>query len=154
AEHRAIVEADMQLARTLDAEPGVIESRDTARAIIQFAQSHQITQIFLGRSGHSRWAELLQRSVINELVRLAEGIDAHIVADRQRCLGSADSGEVLGVGAAPGSAGVPARMSGPKRAGTPALPGRAGASPRTSPESAVEELSMAPNMCMERSLWY
>jgi two-component system sensor histidine kinase KdpD len=82
AEQREIVEDDMQLARTLDAETQVIEHRDTARAIIEFARSHQITQIFLGRSGRSRWEELLQRSVINEVVRLAEGIDVHIVADR------------------------------------------------------------------------
>jgi two-component system, OmpR family, sensor histidine kinase KdpD len=81
-EQREIVETDMQLARTLDAETQVVENRDTARAIIEFARSHQITQIFLGRSGRSRWEELLQRSVINEVVRLAEGIDVHIVADR------------------------------------------------------------------------
>jgi two-component system, OmpR family, sensor histidine kinase KdpD len=81
-EQREIVEDDMQLARTLDAETQVIEGRDIARAIIEFARSKQITQIFLGRSGRSRWEDFLQRSVINDLVRLAEGIDVHIVADR------------------------------------------------------------------------
>jgi len=82
SEQRALVEADMHLARTLEAETQIIESRDIARAIIEFARTHQITQVFLGRSGRSRWEELLQRSVINEVVRLAEGIDIHIVADR------------------------------------------------------------------------
>ena len=41
-----------------------------------------MTQIFMGRSGRSRWQERLQGSVINEIVRLTEGIDIHIVADR------------------------------------------------------------------------
>jgi two-component system sensor histidine kinase KdpD len=82
AEQREIVEDDMQLARTLDAETQVIEGGDIARAIIEFARSKQITQVFLGRSGRSRWEDFLQRSVINDVVRLAEGIDVHIVADR------------------------------------------------------------------------
>src|SRR5262249_17397634 len=74
AEQREIVEDDMQLARTLEAEAHIIESRDIARAVIEFARSKQVTQIFLGRSGRSRWEELLKSSVINEVVRLAEGI--------------------------------------------------------------------------------
>jgi len=59
-----------------------MESRNAAQAIVEYARQHQITQIFLGRSSRSRWRELLRGSVINEVVRLAEGIDVHIVADR------------------------------------------------------------------------
>jgi two-component system sensor histidine kinase KdpD len=81
-DQKAYVEADLQLARTLDAETGCIESRDVARAIVEYAREHQVTQIFLGRSGRSRWEEFLQGSVINDVVRMAEGIDVHIVADR------------------------------------------------------------------------
>ncbi len=79
---RQYVQADLQLARTLDAETEVIEARDVAASIVQYARDRQVTQIFLGRSGRSRWEELWGGSVINNVVRLAEGIDVHIVADR------------------------------------------------------------------------
>jgi two-component system sensor histidine kinase KdpD len=79
---RRYVQADMQLARTLDAQAEVIEARDIAVAIVQYARERQVTQIFLGRSGRSRWEEWWGGSVINSVVRLAEGIDVHIVADR------------------------------------------------------------------------
>jgi two-component system, OmpR family, sensor histidine kinase KdpD len=81
-EQRRLVEADMQLAHALDAETEVIEGRNTAETLVRYAREKQVTQIFLGRSGQSRWAELLHGSVINDVVRRAEGIDVHIVADR------------------------------------------------------------------------
>jgi two-component system sensor histidine kinase KdpD len=49
---------------------------------VRFAREHQVTQICLGRSLRSRWQQLLRASIINEIVRLADGIDVHIVADR------------------------------------------------------------------------
>ncbi|MBI3911227.1 MAG: universal stress protein [Armatimonadetes bacterium] len=81
-EQREYVEADFQLARTLDCETACIESRDIARAVAEYARERQVTQIFLGRSRRTRWQERLQGSVINDVVRLAEGIDVHVVADR------------------------------------------------------------------------
>jgi two-component system, OmpR family, sensor histidine kinase KdpD len=81
-EQRHLVEVDMELARVLDAETEVIEGRNIAETLVRCAREKQVTQIFLGRSGQSRWAELLHGSVINEVVRRAEGIDVHIVADR------------------------------------------------------------------------
>jgi two-component system sensor histidine kinase KdpD len=81
-ELRAQVETDMQLARTLGAETQIVESRDVARAMIEFAREHQVTQIFLGRSGRGRLEEFLYGSVIAQIARRADGIDLHIVADR------------------------------------------------------------------------
>lgn len=82
AEERAYVEADFQLARTLDLECEVVEHATIAAGVIEYARRKQITQIFLGRPGSTSWFERLRGSVINEVVRLAEGIDVHIVADR------------------------------------------------------------------------
>jgi two-component system sensor histidine kinase KdpD len=79
---RDIITGDMELARTLEADVATVESRSAAQAIIQYARDHQITQIFLGRSSRGRWREFLSGSVINDVVRGAEGIDVHIVADR------------------------------------------------------------------------
>jgi two-component system, OmpR family, sensor histidine kinase KdpD len=82
AHQREIITADIEMARTLDAETKLVESRSSAHAIVEYARTHQITQIFLGRSSRSRWREFLRGSVINEVVRYANGIDVHIVADR------------------------------------------------------------------------
>src|SRR2546423_1702488 len=54
------------------------------------------------------------------------------VASPAQALASAESTDILGVGTAPGSAGVPARMPGPKRAGRPRSQGDHGACPRIS----------------------
>jgi two-component system sensor histidine kinase KdpD len=81
-EQRALVEADFQLARTLDADPEVVESRSIAAAVVDYARRKQATQIFLGRSGRGAWHERFFGSVINDVVRLSEGLDVHIVADR------------------------------------------------------------------------
>ncbi len=81
-DQREIVDSDLQLARTLDCEIALVEGKDVARAIVLYSREHQITQIFMGRSGRSRWHERFYGSVINDVVRLAEGMDVHIVADR------------------------------------------------------------------------
>jgi two-component system sensor histidine kinase KdpD len=82
AEQRHFVTTDLELAHVLDAETEVIEGRNIAETLVRYAREKQVTQIFLGRSGQGRWAEFLHGSVINEVVRRAEGIDVHIVADR------------------------------------------------------------------------
>ena len=81
-EQRQYVEADLQLARTLECESECVESREIAPCIARYAREKQVTQIFLGRSGHGHWHERLFGSVIGDVIRRAEGIDVHIVADR------------------------------------------------------------------------
>ena len=74
--------------RRADDDPIAVVQRDVAavgirpHALVRHAREKQVTEIILGRSGQSRWAELLHGSVINDVVRRAEGIDVHIVADR------------------------------------------------------------------------
>jgi two-component system sensor histidine kinase KdpD len=79
---RARVQADLALARTLEAATEVVEGRDVPAAIAAYARAQGITQIFLGRSGRPRWHERLHGSIINEVIRQAEGVDVHVVADR------------------------------------------------------------------------
>lgn len=81
-EERDYLQTDFQLARTLDVEPEVREGRNIARVISDYAREKQITQIFLGRSGRTRWQERLHGSVISDVIRLSPGIDVHVVADR------------------------------------------------------------------------
>ena len=62
-----------------------IQADDPARAIIDFARDHQITQIVVGSSSRSRWQELKGGgSIVRKISRLAgaAGIDVHIIARR------------------------------------------------------------------------
>jgi two-component system sensor histidine kinase KdpD len=57
-----------------------IVGSDVAPALTGFARSEEATQLVLGASGRSRWAELLRGSVINEVLRHADGIDVHVIS--------------------------------------------------------------------------
>ena len=62
-----------------------IRADDPAQAVIDFARSHQITQIVVGSSNRSRWQELKGGgSIVRKISRLAgeKGIDVHIIARR------------------------------------------------------------------------
>jgi two-component system sensor histidine kinase KdpD len=53
---------------------------DVATALTGLARSEGATQLILGASGRSRWVELLRGSVVNDVLRRAEGIDVHIIS--------------------------------------------------------------------------
>ncbi|MBO0691806.1 MAG: sensor histidine kinase KdpD [Acidimicrobiaceae bacterium] len=58
---------------------------DPARAVIDFAQDHQITQIIIGSSRRSRWQEMTGGgSIVRRVIRQAGavGIDVHVIARR------------------------------------------------------------------------
>ncbi|MGH8933831.1 MAG: ATP-binding protein [Egibacteraceae bacterium] len=53
---------------------------DIAQALLQFARAEHVTQIVLGSSRRSRWAELTRGSVINAVIRGSGGIDIHVIS--------------------------------------------------------------------------
>jgi two-component system sensor histidine kinase KdpD len=57
---------------------------DPARALVDFATEHQITQIVLGSSRRSRWEEMTKGSVVQRVLRFASdsGVDVHVIARR------------------------------------------------------------------------
>jgi two-component system, OmpR family, sensor histidine kinase KdpD len=55
-------------------------SNDIAAALVDFARAENATQLVLGSSRRSRWAELLRGSVINRVVRLSGPIDVHVIS--------------------------------------------------------------------------
>lgn len=76
---RQRIEEHALLAEDLGAQVVHIKGRDIARALVEFARTHQITQIVLGQPARSRWEELLRGSMINRLLRLNSQIDIHLV---------------------------------------------------------------------------
>lgn len=81
-EERKVIDSQLDLARRLDAKVEILSGKEVAESLVQFARERHVTQICLGRSLRGRWQHLLRPSVIHEVIRLADGIDVHIVADR------------------------------------------------------------------------
>jgi two-component system, OmpR family, sensor histidine kinase KdpD len=80
--HRRPTDGLRQLAADLGARWHEIEDDDPARAIIDFARQHQITQIVIGSIQRSGWhitdSGPILRHVIHEAG--ASGVDVHIIA--------------------------------------------------------------------------
>ena len=67
-------------ARELGAEVVRLESDDPANALVDFARAHRVSDLILGRTRQPRWRHLLRPTVVERLVREAEGIDLHVVS--------------------------------------------------------------------------
>ena len=72
--------ANIDKARELGAEVVRIKSRHPAAALIDFARSHGVTDVIIGRTEVPWWRRLLQASVLERLVRDGDGLDLHIVS--------------------------------------------------------------------------
>jgi len=73
-----------KLADDLGAEWHQINRDDPARALVDFAEEHQVTQIVLGASRRSRWEEWTKGSVVSRVIRFASDsdVDVHVIARR------------------------------------------------------------------------
>jgi two-component system sensor histidine kinase KdpD len=57
-----------------------ITGSDVAVALADFARAQNATQLVLGSTHRSRWAEMLHGSVINQVIRAATSIDVHVIS--------------------------------------------------------------------------
>ena len=91
-EQRDRIAETLRLAQSLGGEPVTIpaSTRRIADDVIDYAHANNITQIIIGKSDRSRWFEILNGSVVHDLVRRAGNISVHVIA-----------GEEIGAGAAP-----------------------------------------------------
>jgi two-component system sensor histidine kinase KdpD len=74
----------LQRNRTILAELGgryaEVTGNDIPAALVGFARAENATQLLLGATTRSRWNELVQGSVINQVIRHADGIDVHVLS--------------------------------------------------------------------------
>ena len=77
------VERHMSFARNLRIETHMVDASDPARAIAEFARSHRITQIFMGRSQPQPWWKLGAETLVQSVVRQARDMQVTIVAERR-----------------------------------------------------------------------
>jgi two-component system sensor histidine kinase KdpD len=78
------VQRHMSFARNLRIETHIVEAQSIARTIADFARSHGVTQIFMGRPGPRQWWQRFQENVVQQVVRQARDMQITIVAERRR----------------------------------------------------------------------
>lgn len=71
---------NIQRARELGAEVVRLQARDPVQAMVDFARTHGVGHIVIGRSNRPWWRQVLGRSVPLRLVREAGECDLHIVS--------------------------------------------------------------------------
>ncbi|HEU4383834.1 MAG TPA: universal stress protein, partial [Anaeromyxobacteraceae bacterium] len=80
AEAQRFLLANVEKARELGAEVVRLKSRDAAAALLDFARSHGVSDVIIGRTEVPWWRRLLRASVLERLVRDGAGLDLHIVS--------------------------------------------------------------------------
>ncbi len=76
-QHTAI-QNNIRIARSLGAHVHSSDEMDSVSAIVDFARSNGVTQIFVGHSISRGWRELLSTSTLDRLIQAAEGMDVRI----------------------------------------------------------------------------
>jgi two-component system, OmpR family, sensor histidine kinase KdpD len=76
--------ANIERARDLGAEFVRVRAAEPVAAIVDFARSHGVGHVLIGRSHQPWWRQMFGRSVPMRLVREGEGLDIHIVSFEER----------------------------------------------------------------------
>ncbi len=71
--------ANIELARELGAEVVRLQAADPVHALIDFARSHGVGHLVIGRSQRPKWQQLLGRAIPLRLLAEARDMDVHIV---------------------------------------------------------------------------
>ncbi len=79
---------NLELARELGAEVVRIQSSDPVQGLLDFARSHGVGLILVGRSHQPKWKQLLGLSADLRLVRDADGLDVQVVSFDEPPVGS------------------------------------------------------------------
>lgn len=56
-----------------------LEAHDAAHALLAFVRQEGVTQLVMGASLRSSWQEFVRRSIINRVIRGAEGVDVYVI---------------------------------------------------------------------------
>lgn len=81
--YEANIAWQVEYARELGATVTIVEGRNIAATLIEFAKAQHVTHLVVGQSDISRWREITRGSVINRMQRMIRqqqvGIDLYIV---------------------------------------------------------------------------
>jgi two-component system sensor histidine kinase KdpD len=74
--------ANIETARALGAEVVKLRGRDTVATLLDFARSHAVGHVVIGRSRRGFWRRLVGREFVQRMVREADDFDLHVVGWR------------------------------------------------------------------------
>ena len=80
SETQRILAENMEKARELGAEIVRLKADDSVTALIDFARSHGVGHIIVGRSEQPAWKQWLGFSPMHRLLNQASGLDVHVVS--------------------------------------------------------------------------
>lgn len=80
AEAQRVLMDNEQKARELGAQVVRLQAHDPVPALLEFARTHGVVHLLVGRSRQPWWRQLFGRSVTLRLAKEAEGFDVHIVS--------------------------------------------------------------------------
>jgi two-component system sensor histidine kinase KdpD len=75
---RMALDRNVTLARAQQAHVETLEGKDPIKTILDYARSHGITQIFVGHNLRRTWRNRLGGTLLDRLIRDAEGIDVRV----------------------------------------------------------------------------
>lgn len=78
AEDRMALEERLSIARAAGAHVEILEGNDPAEAILKFARSRGVTQLFIGHTQRTGWKSWILGSPIDKLLRLSRGMDVRV----------------------------------------------------------------------------
>jgi two-component system, OmpR family, sensor histidine kinase KdpD len=80
---RELIEKHLNFARNLHLETRILEGRDAASVLIDFARRNEVTQIFVTRPGGRGWLPSLSRDPAQRIISQAKDMQIIIVSDRE-----------------------------------------------------------------------
>jgi len=75
--------ANIEKAKELGAEVVRLKSGDPAQALLDFARTHGIAHVIVGRSVQPWWRQVLRGSILTRLIREGADFDLHVVASTE-----------------------------------------------------------------------
>ena len=78
-----LLHSNIEKARELGAEIVRLQGRDTVDALLDFARSHAVRHILIGRTEQPIWRRLLGRDFMFRMVREADDFDLYLVGARE-----------------------------------------------------------------------
>ncbi len=77
----------MQLAKRLGADVQELQGQSVADTVIDYAKTHNITKIVVGKPLKSRWQEMLRSSVSAQIIRKSSYFDIHVIGGKGEPVG-------------------------------------------------------------------
>lgn len=87
-ENRERVWKDLRLSESLGAQVATLSATSVADAVIDYATSHNITRIVVGKPTKPRWQEFLLPPTVDQLIRRSGSIDVYVVSITPQKTGS------------------------------------------------------------------